>query len=168
MNINLRVATIEDIPDIQEVGRASREAAFVTTGHMTTTENEAVLTDSWSVGMLTMSMTSPSNHAIVAMDGEQIIGYLSGRYQNPLDEGQVRLYRIYLHPTYWGKGVGYKMWQNYYEALHGAVKRVDVGSVASNKRATEFYQRLGFRIVSTESGTDQLQLKLDYNLYQGE
>jgi GNAT superfamily N-acetyltransferase len=77
------------------------------------------------------------------------------------DEGQVRLYRIYLHPDPWGQGVGYKMWQSYREALSEEVKRIDVGSVVSNKRATEFYQRLGFRIASTEDGKHQLQLMLD-------
>jgi GNAT superfamily N-acetyltransferase len=159
--ISLRLATVKDIPAIQRMGRASREAAFVATGLITAAENEEVLADSWSVEMLTMSMTIPSNYAIVAMDGDQIIGYLSGRYRNPLDEGQVRLYRIYLYPDHWGQGVGYKMWQSYREALSEEVKRIDVGSVVSNKRATEFYQCLGFRIASTEDGKHQLQLMLD-------
>jgi ribosomal protein S18 acetylase RimI-like enzyme len=159
--VKLRSATVEDIPAIQRMGRASREAAFVATGHMTVAENDKSLANLWSVEVLTMSMTIPSNHAIVAMDGDHIIGYLSGRYQNPTEEGQVRLYRIYLHPDYWGQRVGYKMWQSYRDALSEEVKRVDVGSVAWNEPATKFYQRLGFRIVSTEDGEHLLQLMLD-------
>ncbi len=160
VKISIRFATIEDIPAIQRMGRASREAAFVETGLITAAQNEEVLADSWSVEMLTMSMSIPSNHAIVAMDGENVIGYLSGRYQNPLEEGEVRLYRLYIHPDYWGQRVGYQLWQSYRDALSEEVKRVDVGSVATNVRATEFYQRLGFRIVSTEDDKHQLQLAL--------
>jgi ribosomal protein S18 acetylase RimI-like enzyme len=159
--INIRFATVEDIPAIQRMGRASREAAFVKTGLITAQQNEEVLADAWSAEMLTMSMSIPANHAIVAIDGEKVAGYLSGRCRNPLDEGQVRLYRIYVHPDYWGQQVGYQMWQSYRNALSEEVRRVDVGSVAANVQATQFYQRLGFQIVSTEDNKHQLQLRLD-------
>ncbi|MEM7336189.1 MAG: GNAT family N-acetyltransferase [Chloroflexota bacterium] len=159
--ITLRAATIDDIPAIQKMGRASREAAFVDTGHMTIERNEEDLASAWSVDMLTMSMTIPANHAIVAVDDEKVIGYLSGRFQNPLDEGQVRLYRIYLHPDYWGQGVGYKMWQSYINALSDDVKRIDVGSASWNEQATAFYQRLGFKVISTHEEKHQLQISCE-------
>ncbi len=146
---------------MQNMGRASRQAAYVDTGLVTATANEATLAGAWSVEALTTSMTNANNHAIVALDGDDTIGYCSGRCRNPLDEGQVRLYRIYLHPNYWGQQVGYTMWQSYYAALTKAVKRIDVGVFAGSTRAKKFYQRLGFRIVSTKDGTHQLQMQLD-------
>ncbi|MEM7128040.1 MAG: GNAT family N-acetyltransferase [Chloroflexota bacterium] len=158
--ITLRVATADDIPAIQSMGRKSRQVAYVDTGLMAAEENAKTLEGAWSVEALTTSITTPRNHAIVAIDGEQIIGYLSGRYKEPQDEGQVRLYRIYLDPDYWGQQIGYRMWQSYRQALTQDVKRIDVGVFVGNERATRFYQRIGFRIMGTEDGTHRLQMWL--------
>lgn len=159
-SITLRKATIEDIPTIQEMGQKSRRAAYVETSLMSAAENETAIEGAWSVEALTTSIAVPRNHAIVALDGDQVIGYLSGRFMEPLEEGQVRLYRIYLDPGYWGQRVGYHMWQSYRDAVSDDVKRIDVGVFANNARATKFYQGLGFRIVSTEGGKHQLQMEL--------
>ena len=159
--IKLRPATVEDIPAIQLIGQRSRQVAYVDSGLVSAVENAKALEGAWSVETLTTSMTNPLNHAIVAVDSARVVGYLSGRYKEPKEEGEVRLYRIYLDPDYWGEQIGYRMWQSYRNAISTDVKRIDVGVIVDNERATHFYQRVGFSIVGIdEEGHHSLQMLL--------
>jgi ribosomal protein S18 acetylase RimI-like enzyme len=140
--MTIRRATLEDIPQIRAVGSASWRATY--TGIFPDAFIENVLEQWWSEASFQGSIPNSALCNLVTEQDGQITGTLMGTV-NPREEGQVHLYRLYIHPDHIGQGTGKQLWQAYLQQLAPGVKQVDLEVEPQNARAIQFYTRLGFQ-----------------------
>ena len=138
--ITIRKANLEDIPQIRAVGSASWRATY---GGICPRLLTCSATWCWKPIFSAVSRMPPVLNLVAEHDG-QIVGTLMGTV-NPREDGQVHLFRLYMHPDHFVQGIGKKLWQTYLEQLAPEVKRVDLGVEPQNARAIQFYTRLGFQ-----------------------
>lgn len=140
--ITIRRAEPEDIPQIRVVGSASWRATYTDIFPDEFIEN--VLEQWWSEESFQRSIPNAALCNLVAEQDGHITGTLMGTV-NPREEGQVHLFRLYIHPAHIDQGTGKQLWQAYLQHLAPAVKRVDLEVEPQNDRAIQFYTRLGFK-----------------------
>src|SRR5688572_9384302 len=99
--ITIRKAQVEDIPQIRAVGSASWRATY--TGIFPDEFIENVLEQWCSDTSFQGSIPNAALCNLVAERDGQIVGTLMGTV-NPREEGQVHLYRLYIHPDHFGQG----------------------------------------------------------------
>jgi ribosomal protein S18 acetylase RimI-like enzyme len=148
--ITIRKAELEDIPQIRAVGSASWRVSY--TGIFPDEFIENVLEQWWSNASFQGSIPNAALCNLVAAQDGQIVGTLMGTV-NPREEGQVHLFRLYIHPDHFGQGIGKQLWQAYLQHLAPGVKRVDLEVEPQNARAIQFYTRLGFQ----ETGKNEVE-----------
>ena len=88
--------------------------------------------------------------ALLARDGNEVIGHLVGRRYGPTDLHPITtagLERIHVNPAHRGRGVGGLLVSSFMERVAG-VDRVVVSAYAQNTRALSFYARRGFVVRS--------------------
>ena len=146
----IRKAVLEDIPQIRAVGSASWRATY--TGIFPDAFIENALEQWWSEASFQGSIPNAAACNLVAGQDGHIVGTLMGTV-NPGEEGQVHLFRLYIHPDHFGQGIGKQLWQAYLQHLAPGVKRVDLDVEPQNARAIQFYTRLGFQ----ETGTNEAE-----------
>jgi GNAT superfamily N-acetyltransferase len=97
----------------------------------------------WRVARLRAALASPSDRDVyhVARTSDAVIGYGHARVDAA---GVHRLSALYVHPAAQGVGVGFALAQRALDR-HGD-HPVHVVVVTYNRRAVEFYERLGFRV----------------------
>jgi ribosomal protein S18 acetylase RimI-like enzyme len=140
--MTIRKAALEDISQIRAVGSASWRATY--TGIFPDEFIENALEQWWSEANFQRGIPNAAVCNLVAEQDGQIVGTLMGTV-NPREEGQVHLFRLYIHPDHLGQGIGKKVWQAYLQYLAPEVKRVDLEVEPQNARAIQFYTRLGFQ-----------------------
>lgn len=140
--IIIRKANLEDIPQIRAVGSASWRATYG--GIFPDEFIENALEQWWSEASFQRSISHATVCDLVAEQDGQIVGTLMGTV-DPREEGQVRLFRLYIHPDHFAQGIGKQLWQAYLQHLAPGVKRVDLEVEPQNARAIQFYTRLGFQ-----------------------
>lgn len=140
--LTIRKATLEDIPQIRAVGAASWRATYA--GIFPDEFIENALAEWWSEASFQRSIPHPAVCDLVAEQDGQIVGTLMGTV-NPGEEGQARLFRLYIHPDHFGQGMGKQLWQAYLQHLAPEVRRVDLEVEPQNARAIRFYTRIGFQ-----------------------
>jgi ribosomal protein S18 acetylase RimI-like enzyme len=140
--VTIRKPDLEDVPQIRAVGSASWRATY--TGIFPDAFIENVLEQWWSEANFQRSIPNAAACHLVAERDGQIIGTLMGTV-DPGEEGQVHLFRLYIHPDHVGQGIGKQLWQAYLQHLAPEVKRVDLEVEPQNTRAIQFYARLGFQ-----------------------
>lgn len=148
--ITIRKAELEDIPQIRAVGSASWRATY--TGIFPDAFIENVLEAWWSEAGFQRSIPNADVCNLVAAQEGQIVGTLMGTV-NPREEGQVHLFRLYIHPDHFAQGIGKQLWQTYLQHLTPEIKRVDLEVEPQNARAIQFYKRLGF----LETGRNEVE-----------
>ncbi|MFN8375788.1 MAG: GNAT family N-acetyltransferase [Anaerolineae bacterium] len=148
--ITIRKANLEDIPQIRAVGSASWRATY--TGIFPDEFIENALAQWWSEAIFQQSIPhSAACNLVAELDGH-IVGTLLGTV-NPGEEAQVHLFKLYIHPDYFGQGIGKQLWQTYLQHLAPGVKRVDLDVEPQNARAIQFYKRLSFQ----ETGINEVE-----------
>jgi ribosomal protein S18 acetylase RimI-like enzyme len=140
--ITIRKADLEDIPQIRAVGSASWRATY--TGIFPDEFIENALEQWWSEALFQRSIPNAAACNLVAEQDGQIVGTLMGTVK-PGEEGQVHLFKLYIHPDHFGQGIGKQLWQAYLQHLAPGVKRADLEVEPQNARAIQFYKRLGFQ-----------------------
>lgn len=105
--------------------------------------------DPWSVPMLEPELTNPLSLWLVALDGEQVIGYLGS--QSVLDASDMM--NIAVHPDHRRQGIAEKL----IDALIVQLSNIDVRCLALEVRASNgpaicLYEKLGFRQVGCRPG----------------
>jgi ribosomal protein S18 acetylase RimI-like enzyme len=84
----------------------------------------------------------------VMMEGHRA-GFVAYRLERA--SHQMRLSKIYLHPDYWGRGLGGWVLQSMTDVgLRSGVRYIDLYVFRRNTRAVRAYQRAGFRIAREE------------------
>lgn len=148
--ITIRKAALEDIPQIRAVGSASWRATY--TGIFPDAFIENALEQWWSEASFQRSIPNAAACNLVAEQDGQLVGTLMGTV-DPREEGQVHLFKLYIHPDHFGQGIGKQLWQAYLQHLAPGVKRVDLEVEPQNARAIQFYTRLGFQ----ETGVNEIE-----------
>jgi ribosomal protein S18 acetylase RimI-like enzyme len=140
--ITIRKAALEDIPQIRAVGTASWRATY--TGIFPAEFIENMLEQWWSEAGFQRVIPDAAVCNLVAEHDRQIVGTLLGSLE-PREEGQVHLFRLYIHPDHLGQGIGKQLWHAYLQHLAPQVERVDLEVERQNTGAIQFYTRLGFQ-----------------------
>ncbi|MGX7686993.1 GNAT family N-acetyltransferase [Flectobacillus roseus] len=142
-SINLKIATIEDIPLIQSIAEQTWRPTY-----------GDILTEEQTLFMLDMMYSSESltrqfetNTFIVAYEGDTPLGFAGFE---PKDDGVIKLHKLYMLPAAQGKGIGKLLIQEVakYAKQHG-LKFVHL-NVNRNNKAIGFYEKQGFIIIKEE------------------
>jgi ribosomal protein S18 acetylase RimI-like enzyme len=148
--ITIRKPDLDDVPQIRAVGSASWRATY--TGIFPDAFIENALEQWWSEASFQRSIPNAAVCNLVAEQDGQIVGTLLGTI-DPGEEGQVHLFRLYIHPDHFGQGMGKQLWGAYVQRLAPEVKRVGLEVEPQNTRAIQFYTRLGFQ----QTGTNEVE-----------
>ncbi len=148
--LTVRKAGLDDIPQVRAVGSASWRATYA--GIFPDAFIERALDQWWSEASFERSIPNQTVCNLVAEQDGRIVGTLMG-IVDPREEGQVHLFRLYVHPDHFGQGIGKQLWQAYLQHLAPGVKRVELNVEPQNARALQFYARLGFQ----ELGTNEFE-----------
>lgn len=146
-NIEIKKVTIDDIRQLQEIGRQTFYETFSTRN----TEENMVkyLEDGFSEEKLTAELNNPFSEFYFAVLDEKAIGYLKlnfGNSQTELqDSSSLEIERIYVLQEYHGKKVGQILYEKAMQvANEKKVNYVWLGVWEENPRAIRFYQKNGF------------------------
>lgn len=148
MEISIRKITINDIKELQKIGRHTFAETFSSSN---SEENmEKYLKSGFSTEKLTSELVDPNTEFYLAKYGEQTIGYLKinvGPSQTEIkDKNTLEIERIYVLKAYHGKKVGQKLYEKAIDlAKKKNVKYVWLGVWEQNPRAIRFYEKNGFR-----------------------
>jgi len=142
-SINLKIATIEDIPLIQSIAEQTWRPTY-----------RDILTEEQTLFMLDMMYSSESltrqfetNTFIVAYEGDTPLGFAGFE---PKDDGVMKLHKLYMLPAAQGKGIGKLLIQEVAKyAKQQGLKFVHL-NVNRNNKAIGFYQKQGFTIIKEE------------------
>ncbi|MDI9867667.1 GNAT family N-acetyltransferase [Flectobacillus roseus] len=142
-SINLKIATIEDIPLIQSIAEQTWRPTY-----------GDILTEEQTLFMLDMMYSSESltrqfetNTFIVAYEGDTPLGFAGFE---PKDDGVMKLHKLYMLPAAQGKGIGKLLIQEVAKyAKQQGLKFVHL-NVNRNNKAIGFYQKQGFTIIKEE------------------
>lgn len=142
-SINLKIATIEDIPLIQSIAEQTWRPTY-----------GDILTEEQTLFMLDMMYSSESltrqfetNTFIVAYEGDTPLGFAGFE---PKDHQMMKLHKLYLLPAAQGKGIGKLLILEVAKQASEQGLRYIHLNVNRNNRAIGFYQKQGFTIIKEE------------------
>lgn len=145
-NINIEKVTLDNIDQLQNIGRQTFFETFVSGN---TEENmKNYLDEGFSVAKLTTELNNNSEFYFAIHD-DKIIGYLKlnfGQSQTELqDDKALEIERIYVLKDFHGKSVGQLLYDKAIQiARHKCADYVWLGVWEENPRAINFYKKNGF------------------------
>lgn len=174
MDINVRQLTLNDIDQLQEIGRQTFYETFA--GSNTEDDMQKYLDESFSESKLTAELTDPNSEFYFAILDNKVIGYLKlnfGQSQTELkDDKALEIERIYVLKEFHGKKIGQIL---YDQAIKIARQKnadyVWLGVWEENPRAINFYKKNGFvefdkhifKLGNDEQTDIMMKLKLNDN-----
>ncbi|MDI9858404.1 GNAT family N-acetyltransferase [Flectobacillus roseus] len=142
-SINLKIATIEDIPLIQSIAEQTWRPTY-----------GDILTEEQTLFMLDMMYSSESltrqfekNTFIVAYEGDTPLGFAGFE---PKDDGVMKLHKLYMLPAAQGKGIGKLLIQEVAKYAEQQGLKYVYLNVNRNNKAIGFYEKQGFKIIKEE------------------
>ena len=142
-SINLKIATIEDIPLIQSIAEQTWRPTY-----------RDILTEEQTLFMLDMMYSSESltrqfetNTFIVAYEGDTPLGFAGFE---PKDYKVMKLHKLYMLPAAHGKGIGKLLILEVAKYAYEQGLRYIHLNVNRNNKAIGFYQKQGFTIIKDE------------------
>ena len=146
-NINIKRVTLDDIAQLQEVGRQT----FYETFSAGNTEENMIkyLKEGFAEEKLRAELTNPNSEFYFATLDGHVIGYLKlnlGQSQTELqDDRALEIERIYVLKEYHGKKVGQILYEKAMQiARQKNMNYVWLGVWEENPRAISFYKKNGF------------------------
>ncbi|WP_332899961.1 GNAT family N-acetyltransferase [Haladaptatus sp. CMSO5] len=147
--VTIRAAEPEDVAAIQRVARASYEAAYLEI--IGQEELEAAMDAWYNREKVRDAIVNPETIYVVA-EADEVVGYASGGDASEVATGE--LYSIYVHPDWWGKGVGTQLLSTIEAALRErGLSKLRLEVFAENDVGRAFYEARGFERVG-EQETD--------------
>lgn len=146
-NIEIVEANISDVEKIQKIGKQTFSETFSSSN---AAENMAqYLANGFSLEKLTTELTNPDSTFYLALDNNNVIGYLKinfGLSQTELkDSKALEIERIYVLKAYQGKKIGQLLYDKALQvATEKKVEYVWLGVWEKNVRALHFYTKNGF------------------------
>lgn len=145
MSIEVRPATSEDVEAIRDVAWDAWYAAYG--GFLSPSAIESGLTEYYDAELLEAAVDHEDIAFYVAERDDEVVGFASAE-QTWADE--VELHTIYVHPDYWGEGIGPALFEEIEAwADEQGVDRIACAVFADNAVGTQFFESLGF-----EKGTE--------------
>ncbi|MGO1787256.1 MAG: GNAT family N-acetyltransferase [Sphingobacterium sp.] len=147
MNITIQKVTLNDIEQLQEIGKETFLETFSTSN---TQENmEKYLAEGFSLKKLSDELTNENSEFYFASSENSVIGYLKinfGASQTERqDEKNLEIERIYVLKEFYGKKVGQMLYEKAIEvAKQKSLAWVWLGVWEENPRAIRFYEKNGF------------------------
>ena len=144
--VAVRTATIDDAPGIARVHARSWQAGY--RGIVADSFLGGLDDDVWVERWRTI-FTEPREGArtLVSAEGGEVTGFARiGPVRDPDPPGQAwdEVYAIYLHPAWWGRGVGSALMVGALDTVAEDVPGVSLWVFRDNARARAFYERHGF------------------------
>lgn len=171
MNITIEKIDLENISDLQKIGKQTFFETFAETN--SEEDMQKYLEESFALEKLENELKNPNSEFYFAKDNEKVVGYLKvnfGDSQTELkDNLALEIERIYVLKDYHGKKVGQKLYEKAIEiAKEKAMEYVWLGVWEENHRAINFYQKNGFEafdkhifVLGNDEQTDiMMKLKL--------
>jgi len=146
-NLVVRAARIEDLPDLARVHTYSSVAAYA---GIAPHEDESVGLARREAAWRQVFDTPGFSQYLAELDGD-VVGVLN---VGPSHEPAIgELYTIYVHPSWWGTKVGFRLLETAHEQLARDFSEAVLSVLAVNVRARRFYERSGWHLerVQTES-----------------
>ncbi|MBC5775379.1 GNAT family N-acetyltransferase [Pontibacter sp. KCTC 32443] len=146
-NINIKRVTLNDIIQLQEIGRQTFSETF-SAGN--SEENMAAyLEEGFSKEKLTAELNNPDSEFYFALLNNKVIGYLKlnfGQSQTELqDDKALEIERIYVLKEFHGQNVGQLLYEKAMQiAKQKNAAYVWLGVWEENPRAINFYKKNGF------------------------
>ena len=146
-NIEVIEADITDVEKIQKIGKQTFSETFSSSN---AAENMVqYLAEGFSIEKLTKQLTNPDSTFYLALDNNNVIGYLKinvGLSQTELkDNTALEIERIYVLKAYQGKKIGQLLYDKAIQvANEKKVEYVWLGVWEENTRALHFYKKNGF------------------------
>ncbi|MER2996361.1 GNAT family N-acetyltransferase [Pontibacter populi] len=146
-NINIRSVTLNDIAQLQQIGRQTFSETF---SEGNTEENmKQYLSEGFTTEKLAAEVDNPNSQFYFATIDNKVIGYLKlnfGEAQTELKNYRaLEIERIYVLKEYHGKGVGQVLYEKALQiADQVKASYVWLGVWEENPRAINFYKKNGF------------------------
>jgi ribosomal protein S18 acetylase RimI-like enzyme len=172
INIVIKKATLNDIEQLQEIGRKTFVETF---SELNTTENmNQYIKDSFSEEKINSELEDKNSEIYFAVLENKIIGYLKlnfGLSQTELkDEKATEIERIYVLKEFHGKNIGQALFEQAIKiAQQQKSNYIWLGVWEENPRAISFYKKNNFKefdkhifVLGTDAQTDiimKLELK---------
>lgn len=139
-----RPIRLDDIPDVVEVAGAAWRAAY-------SDILPAEVFDQWSIAEAAKGwreiVDDPERTTLVIETEGRVRGYVGfGRARDDdLDPAHTaEVYGLYVHPDWWGRGLGWALLQAAYRVLvERGYRGVSLWTMRDNARARQFYERAG-------------------------
>ena len=155
--MSVRSATEADADAIQQVARESWHAVY---DSILGPDRIDAKVDSWydPERLVNDDITDPHRPFFVAVAEESVIGFVEA-VPDESDGDKAHLYRIYVVPEYWGRGVGSSLLEHIETTLkeRGFV-HLELSVLAENDVGVGFYESSGFDRISTVHN-DQLDIR---------
>jgi len=147
MNIELRLATRSDVPALQAMAVRSYHQHFP---YLWEEEGlKAYLEQYYDLATFLAFLTAPERNVYLALQEEEVVGYLVDHKQKDLDGVALGYYiqRIYMLAEYAGKGIGSALIQQAEkQAQQTGREYLWLEVMQSSHDSIAFYQRKGFEI----------------------
>ena len=147
MNISIREVRESDAEDIQELNMASWLKAY----DGIIPEEKMREGISYPRERLLEKKNDDKLIFLVAVVEEKVVGTINFCWSNEnthdfvnVDENEAQLRSVYLHPDYWGYGIGTRLFEEGKERLPSNIDTLVVESLAENEIGKGFYSKLGF------------------------
>ena len=152
MPVTIRFARTEDAEQIADV---SRRTFYETFGPSNSNANmETFMNEVFTKEALMKEVDAPNNIFFMAVDGDEILGYVRMRESNTppglTEKNALEIARIYAVSGSIGKGIGRMLMQKCIDiAVERKKEAVWLGVWEHNERAIDFYTQWGFEKFGT-------------------
>src|SRR4051812_8092743 len=147
----VRKATLNDAGTLAKIGADTFYHTF--RPHNTEEDMQAYLAKSYGVELMRTNLNNPEIHYFLCEDDGLCIGYIKlveGTGGNELGEHAIELEKIYILHTYFGTLAARMLIDMAIEHCNtNNFKTLFLGVWQENKRAVSFYEKNGFKTVST-------------------
>lgn len=148
MNIKIARATINNLIELQVIGKTTFHETFAETN--SESDLAKYLDESFDMNKLTTELNNSESFFFLAKLDEKVIGYLklnigSAQTESIIDNA-LEIERIYVLKEFHGKRVGSLLYNKAKEfALEKNLKQIWLGVWEHNQRAISFYKKQGFK-----------------------
>jgi len=143
---SVRAATTADAEAIRRVARAGWHAAY---DGILGPDTVAETVDRWyDPDRIAADARRSSRPFFVAVEAGTVVGFAAAADAD--EPGRFSLYRLYVHPDRWERGVGTRLLDRVVAAVRGrGATELSLSVLAGNDRAVAFYEERGFERIGT-------------------
>lgn len=162
-HVTIRPATADDAEAIQRVARASWHAAYDSILGADVVDETV---DSWyDPERLVADDVRDDSRPFFVAEVDAVVGFAEAAPAE--DDETYHLYRIYVHPNHWGRGIGRSLLDRLERTLRDrGAERLRLQVLADNDVGVEFYETTGFQRVeeTTDEAFDVLRYAYEKSL----